>query len=173
MGLRGWARTGQASLRRIAGSSSFAETSQSPVRRDKNLPWHSPEVHLAARPLFVWPGPRSAPSVFDQPPPARSCEESEGRRVRWIGCPCEPRGSAGAAALRGRTAPRARGLPASQRRPSQLFGLGREIKAAEIERSRGGEAYLSARACESPELRSFLLGIQPGHILPGTVDGDS
>ncbi|MEW1725133.1 S1 RNA-binding domain-containing protein [Streptomyces sp. NPDC093109] len=61
---------------------------------------------------------------------------------------------------------------ASMRRfdhPSEIFSVGQEIEAEELERWRGGQLHLSARACENPELRSFLVGIQPGQVLSGTV----
>ncbi|WP_328622777.1 S1 RNA-binding domain-containing protein [Streptomyces sp. NBC_00354] len=53
--------------------------------------------------------------------------------------------------------------------PSDFFKGGQEIEAEEIGRWQGGQLELSARACEHPELRSFLLGIQPGRTLTGTV----
>ncbi|MFE4634839.1 S1 RNA-binding domain-containing protein [Streptomyces sp. NPDC056773] len=53
--------------------------------------------------------------------------------------------------------------------PSQIFELGQEIEAEEIGRWRGGQLHLSARSCENPALRSFLLGMQPGKIVTGTV----
>jgi small subunit ribosomal protein S1 len=53
--------------------------------------------------------------------------------------------------------------------PSEIVSVGQEIEAEEIGRWRGGPLQLSARACENPELRSFLIGIQPGQILSGTV----
>ncbi|WP_338693761.1 S1 RNA-binding domain-containing protein [Streptomyces sp. Q6] len=52
--------------------------------------------------------------------------------------------------------------------PSEIFRVGQEIEAEVIGRWRG-ELHLSARACENPELRAFLLGIRPGQILTGTV----
>ncbi|WP_232246701.1 S1 RNA-binding domain-containing protein [Kitasatospora mediocidica] len=53
--------------------------------------------------------------------------------------------------------------------PSEIVSVGLEIEAEEIGRWRGGQLHLSARACENPELRSFLVGIKPGQILSGTV----
>ncbi|SEG94188.1 small subunit ribosomal protein S1 [Actinacidiphila yanglinensis] len=53
--------------------------------------------------------------------------------------------------------------------PMEILGVGEEIEAEEIGRWREGQLHLSARACENPELRSFLVGIQPGRILSGTV----
>jgi small subunit ribosomal protein S1 len=60
---------------------------------------------------------------------------------------------------------------ASMRRvdhPSEVFKIGQELDAEEIGRWRG-ELHLSARACENPQLRAFLLAIQPGQIVSGTV----
>ncbi|MEV7359060.1 S1 RNA-binding domain-containing protein [Kitasatospora sp. NPDC091276] len=53
--------------------------------------------------------------------------------------------------------------------PAEIVSVGEEIEAEEIGRWREGQLHLSARACENPELRSFLLGIRPGQILSGTV----
>jgi small subunit ribosomal protein S1 len=64
------------------------------------------------------------------------------------------------------------GHEASMRRvesPSELFEVGQEIKAEEIGRWREGELYLSARACEIPALRSFLLSLERGQVVTGTV----
>ncbi|MFE4176794.1 S1 RNA-binding domain-containing protein [Streptomyces sp. NPDC056909] len=61
---------------------------------------------------------------------------------------------------------------ASMRRmdhPSELFELGQEISAEEIGRWRGGQLHLSARACEIPALRSFLLSLERRQIVTGTV----
>ncbi|MGW6971688.1 MULTISPECIES: S1 RNA-binding domain-containing protein [unclassified Streptomyces] len=61
---------------------------------------------------------------------------------------------------------------ASMRRmehPSELFEVGQELKAEEIGRWREGQLHLSARACESPALRSFLLAFEPGRVVAGTV----
>ncbi|MFI8073914.1 S1 RNA-binding domain-containing protein [Streptomyces sp. NPDC086033] len=52
--------------------------------------------------------------------------------------------------------------------PSQVFKVGQQIEAEEIGRWRG-QLNLSARACENPELRAFLVAIQPGQIVSGTV----
>lgn len=60
---------------------------------------------------------------------------------------------------------------ASMRRidhPSEAFEVGQELDAEEIGRWRG-ELHLSARAFENPELRAFLLALQPGTIVSGTV----
>ncbi|MEU5460339.1 S1 RNA-binding domain-containing protein [Streptomyces althioticus] len=64
------------------------------------------------------------------------------------------------------------GHEASMRRtghPSELFEACRELDAEEIGRLRGGRLHLSARACETPALRSFLLGLAPGQVVAGTV----
>ncbi|WP_327250440.1 S1 RNA-binding domain-containing protein [Streptomyces sp. NBC_01244] len=61
---------------------------------------------------------------------------------------------------------------ASMRRmehPSELFEVGQEISAEEIGRWREGQLHLSARACEVPALRSFLLSIERGQVVAGTV----
>ncbi|MFE5883309.1 S1 RNA-binding domain-containing protein [Streptomyces hydrogenans] len=63
---------------------------------------------------------------------------------------------------------------ASMRRmehPSELFEVGQEIEAEEIGRRRGGDLQLSARACEIPALRSFLLSLEGGQVVAGTVSG--
>ncbi|MFJ9752566.1 S1 RNA-binding domain-containing protein [Streptomyces chartreusis] len=54
--------------------------------------------------------------------------------------------------------------------PSEVFEVGQQIEAEEIGRWRG-QLNLSARACENPELRAFLLAIQPGQIVSGAVSG--
>ncbi|GAB3963571.1 hypothetical protein GCM10028832_21870 [Streptomyces sparsus] len=64
------------------------------------------------------------------------------------------------------------GHEASMRRvehPSELFEVGQEIDAEEIGRWREGELHLSARACEIPALRSFLLSLDEGQVVAGTV----
>ncbi|MET8479295.1 S1 RNA-binding domain-containing protein [Streptomyces clavifer] len=61
---------------------------------------------------------------------------------------------------------------ASMRRmehPSELFEVGQEIKAEEIGRWREGQLHLSARACENPALRSFLVAFERGQVVTGTV----
>lgn len=61
---------------------------------------------------------------------------------------------------------------ASMRRvehPSELFDVGQEINAEEIGRWREGQLHLSARACEIPALRSFLLALERGQVVAGTV----
>ncbi|MFI8461689.1 S1 RNA-binding domain-containing protein [Kitasatospora sp. NPDC085464] len=61
---------------------------------------------------------------------------------------------------------------ASMRRmehPSELFEVGQEIDAEEIGRWREGQLHLSARACEIPALRSFLLAFERGQVVTGTV----
>jgi small subunit ribosomal protein S1 len=61
---------------------------------------------------------------------------------------------------------------ASMRRaehPSELFEIGQEIEAEEIGRWREGQLHLSARACEVPALRSFLLAMERGRVVTGTV----
>ncbi|WP_229925649.1 S1 RNA-binding domain-containing protein [Streptomyces longispororuber] len=61
---------------------------------------------------------------------------------------------------------------ASMRRmehPSELFEVGQEINAEEIGRWHEGRLHLSARACEIPALRSFLLACEPGQVVTGTV----
>ncbi|MFG2732899.1 hypothetical protein [Streptomyces canus] len=54
--------------------------------------------------------------------------------------------------------------------PSEVFKVGQRIEAEEIGRW-AGQLNLSARACENPELRAFLVAIQPGQIVSGTVSG--
>ncbi|MFE9099046.1 S1 RNA-binding domain-containing protein [Streptomyces sp. NPDC007264] len=61
---------------------------------------------------------------------------------------------------------------ASMRRmehPRELFEVGQEINAEEIGRWREGQLHLSARACEIPALRSFLLAFERGQVVTGTV----
>lgn len=61
---------------------------------------------------------------------------------------------------------------ASMRRrehPSELFEVGQEIHAEEIGRWREGQLHLSARACEIPALRSFVLALERGQVVAGTV----
>ncbi|WP_245703588.1 S1 RNA-binding domain-containing protein [Streptomyces lushanensis] len=53
--------------------------------------------------------------------------------------------------------------------PSELFKVGQEINAEEIGRWREGQLHLSARACEIPALRSFLLAFERGQVVAGTV----
>ncbi|MEV8328434.1 S1 RNA-binding domain-containing protein [Kitasatospora sp. NPDC056731] len=53
--------------------------------------------------------------------------------------------------------------------PSELFEVGQEINAEEIGRWREGQLHLSARACEIPALRSFLLAFERGQVVAGTV----
>ncbi|MGW1688574.1 S1 RNA-binding domain-containing protein [Streptomyces albidoflavus] len=53
--------------------------------------------------------------------------------------------------------------------PSELFTVGQEIEAEETGRWRGGQPHFSARACENPTLRAFLLGCAPGQVVTGTV----
>ncbi|UXY17604.1 S1 RNA-binding domain-containing protein [Streptomyces cynarae] len=63
---------------------------------------------------------------------------------------------------------------ASMRRmehPSELFEVGQEMHAEEIGRWREGQLHLSARACEIPALRSFLLAFERGQVVAGTVSG--
>ncbi|MGA5170756.1 MULTISPECIES: hypothetical protein [Streptomyces] len=55
--------------------------------------------------------------------------------------------------------------------PSELFEVGQEIDAEEIGHWREGELHLSARACEIPALRSFLLAVERGQVVTGTVAG--
>lgn len=54
--------------------------------------------------------------------------------------------------------------------PSGIFEVGQQIEAEEIGRWRG-QLELSARACENPELRAFLVAVQPGQIVSGAVAG--
>ncbi|MFI6376085.1 S1 RNA-binding domain-containing protein [Streptomyces sp. NPDC050546] len=61
---------------------------------------------------------------------------------------------------------------ASMRRvehPAELFEVGQEIEAEEIGRWRESQLHLSARACEIPALRSFLLAFERGQVVAGTV----
>ncbi|MBF9072270.1 S1 RNA-binding domain-containing protein [Streptacidiphilus sp. NEAU-YB345] len=53
--------------------------------------------------------------------------------------------------------------------PSELFEVGQEINAEEIGRWRTGQLHLSAKACEIPALRSFLLALERGQVVAGTV----
>ncbi|MGP3769732.1 S1 RNA-binding domain-containing protein [Streptomyces sp. SDT5-1] len=53
--------------------------------------------------------------------------------------------------------------------PPQVFDVGQEIDAEEIGRWRNGQLLLSARACEIPALRSFLLALERGQVVEGTV----
>lgn len=53
--------------------------------------------------------------------------------------------------------------------PSEILAVGQEIEAEEIGRRRGGRLELSVKACENPELRSFVLGMEPGRVVTGTV----
>ncbi|MGW7411824.1 S1 RNA-binding domain-containing protein [Streptomyces sp. NPDC054863] len=53
--------------------------------------------------------------------------------------------------------------------PSELFEVGQEISAEEIGRWNEGQLHLSARACEIPALRSFLLACEQGQVVAGTV----
>ncbi|MFI6649896.1 S1 RNA-binding domain-containing protein [Streptomyces sp. NPDC050529] len=52
--------------------------------------------------------------------------------------------------------------------PSRIFTVGQEIEAEEIGCWQG-QLRLSARACENPALRAFLVAVQPGQIVSGTV----
>ncbi|MFH8610664.1 S1 RNA-binding domain-containing protein [Streptomyces sp. NPDC018029] len=52
---------------------------------------------------------------------------------------------------------------------SELFEVGQEINAEEIGCRHEGELRLSAKACEIPALRSFLLSLEPGQVVTGTV----
>lgn len=61
---------------------------------------------------------------------------------------------------------------ASMRRlehPSELFAVGQEITAEEIGRRGDGQLLLSARACEVPALRAFLLNMERGQVVTGTI----
>ncbi|MGW2340401.1 S1 RNA-binding domain-containing protein [Streptomyces sp. NPDC001661] len=61
---------------------------------------------------------------------------------------------------------------ASMRRPGppgELFEVGQEIEAEEIGRWSEGQLRLSARACEIPALREFLLDFERGQVVEGTV----
>ncbi|MFF3708581.1 S1 RNA-binding domain-containing protein [Streptomyces phaeochromogenes] len=53
--------------------------------------------------------------------------------------------------------------------PSEIFEVGQEINAEEIGRWDEDRLCLSARACENPALRSFLLSIERDQIVTGTV----
>ncbi|MFD8630482.1 S1 RNA-binding domain-containing protein [Streptomyces hygroscopicus] len=53
--------------------------------------------------------------------------------------------------------------------PSELFEVGQEINAEEIGRWREDQLHLSARACEIPALRAFLLAFERGQVVTGTV----
>ncbi|MFE7455516.1 S1 RNA-binding domain-containing protein [Streptomyces sp. NPDC057554] len=53
--------------------------------------------------------------------------------------------------------------------PSELFEVGQEISAEEVWRWGEGQLHLSARACEIPALRSFLLALEVGQVVSGTV----
>ncbi|MFI6948402.1 S1 RNA-binding domain-containing protein [Streptomyces sp. NPDC050422] len=52
--------------------------------------------------------------------------------------------------------------------PSRVLAVGQQIDAEEIGR-RQGELTLSARSCENPELRAYLVAVQPGQVVSGTV----
>ncbi|MFF1410988.1 S1 RNA-binding domain-containing protein [Streptomyces sp. NPDC058289] len=52
--------------------------------------------------------------------------------------------------------------------PSELFEVGQEVEAEETGRWRD-QLHLSARACEIPALRAFLLAFEPGQVVTGTV----
>lgn len=52
---------------------------------------------------------------------------------------------------------------------SEVLSVGQEIEAEEIGRLGSGRLVLSARACENPALRAFLLAIQRGQVVTGTV----
>lgn len=53
--------------------------------------------------------------------------------------------------------------------PSELFEIGQELNAEEIGRWGEGQLHLSARACEIPPLRSFLLAMERGQVVTGIV----
>ncbi len=53
--------------------------------------------------------------------------------------------------------------------PSELFDVGQEINAEEVGRWREGQLHPSARACEIPALRSFLLACERGQVLTGPI----
>ncbi|MEU8779907.1 S1 RNA-binding domain-containing protein [Streptomyces sp. NPDC048606] len=53
--------------------------------------------------------------------------------------------------------------------PSELFEVGQEIDAEEIARRDGDPLGFSAKACENPALRSFLVALAPGQVVTGTV----
>ncbi|MEU7372450.1 S1 RNA-binding domain-containing protein [Streptomyces albidoflavus] len=55
--------------------------------------------------------------------------------------------------------------------PSELFAVGQEIEAEELGRWHGERLHLSARACENPALRAFVLACEPGRVVTGTVAG--
>ncbi|OWA02238.1 hypothetical protein B9W68_27495 [Streptomyces sp. CS227] len=55
--------------------------------------------------------------------------------------------------------------------PSELLAVGQEIEAEETGRWRGGQLHFSARACENPALRAFVLACEPGRVVTGTVAG--
>ncbi|MFI6864051.1 S1 RNA-binding domain-containing protein [Streptomyces sp. NPDC050421] len=52
--------------------------------------------------------------------------------------------------------------------PSRVLAVGQQIDAEEIGRGQG-ELTLSARSCENPELRAYLVAVQPGQVVSGTV----
>lgn len=52
---------------------------------------------------------------------------------------------------------------------SELFEIGREINAEEIGRWGEGQLHFSTGACEIPPLRSFLLAMESGLVVTGTV----
>ncbi|MGP3690426.1 S1 RNA-binding domain-containing protein [Streptomyces sp. IBSNAI002] len=55
--------------------------------------------------------------------------------------------------------------------PSELFAIGQRLDAEETGRWDEGELHLSARACEIPPLRSFLLSREREQVVTGTVAG--
>ncbi|WP_234323210.1 S1 RNA-binding domain-containing protein [Streptomyces bikiniensis] len=67
--------------------------------------------------------------------------------------------------------PRHEASTRSTAHPAELFEVGQEIEAEEIGRWHEDRLLLSARACENPALRSFLLALEPGDVVAGTVAG--
>lgn len=53
--------------------------------------------------------------------------------------------------------------------PSEILSIGQEIEAEEIGRLGSGRLLFSAKACENPALRAFLLANQRGQVVTGTV----
>lgn len=52
--------------------------------------------------------------------------------------------------------------------PSRVLAIGGQVDAEEIGRWRG-ELLFSARACENPELRAYLVATRPGQVVSGTA----
>ncbi|MER5207538.1 S1 RNA-binding domain-containing protein [Streptomyces sp. NPDC002825] len=67
--------------------------------------------------------------------------------------------------------PRHEGSMPRLEHPSELIRIGQNMKAEDIGRGHAGHLLFSARACEIPALRSFLLAMERGQVVTGTVSG--